>query len=224
MSTSVAGMQSVTNPNMNWTAGTGNGTMTMFPPNSTFQPVGHKSIPFGLPSPNPTITLSQPGSAFQAVAHQSIPLRPAAINPTMTSLALASAFIPVVKQSIHLTLGSVNQPMTMSAPPRSLETVQNDSIGVSANVAIPMSPVPPSHLHVVPNEAITVAASGSAFQPVDFATCRGKPSHDVFTTGHAFLPVGQQSINLTPGSVNEGITLSAKATGFQPVGSLCILL
>ena len=128
------------------------------------------------------------------VGHQSIPLRPAAVNPTMTSVAPASAFIPVGQQSIHLTPGSVNQPMTMSGPPTSLQSVQNKSIGASGNAAISMSPVRPSHLQVVPNEAITVAASGSAFQLV-----------------------GHQSTPLKPASVNQTMTSLPPASAVIPV-------
>ena len=49
--------------------------------------------------------------------------------------------------------------MTMSTPPSSFQTVQNESIGASANAAIPMSPVAPILLQGVPNQTITVSAS-----------------------------------------------------------------
>ena len=192
-STSLAGIQPVTNPIMNLSGGMGNGAMTMSPQNSTFQPVGHESIALGLPSANPPTTFSPTGSAFQTVGHQSIPLRPAAVNPTMTSLAPASAFIPVSQQSIHLTPGSVNQAMTMSAPPSSV------------------SPVPASVLQVVPNQAITVAAS-----PVNPPT--------VLQHG-PISPHGNQFQSLTnpigspPNPLQQG-TMSPHANQFQSLTNL----
>ena len=205
-STSVAGIQSVINPSMNLSAGTGNGAMTMSPPSSTFQPLGHQSIPFGFPSANPAITLSTAGSAFQPVAHQSIPLRSAAVNPTMTSLPPASAFIPVGQQSIHLTPGSVNQPMTMSGPPSSFQTVQNESIGASSNASISMSAVPPSILQGVPNEGITVAASPvNPPNPLQQGTM--SPHANQFQS--MTTPIGSQ-----PNSLQQG-TMSPHGNQFQ---------
>ena len=205
-STSVAGIQSVINPSMNLSAGTGNGAMTMSPASSTFQPLGHQSIPLGLPSANPAITLSTAGSAFQPVAHQSIPLRPAAVNPTMTSLPPASAFIPVGQQSVHLTPGSLNQPMTMSGPPSSFQSVQNESIGVSSNASISMSPVPPSILQGVPNEGITVAESPvNPPNPLQQGTM--SPHGNQFQS--MTTPIGSQ-----PNSLQQG-TMSPHSNQFQ---------
>ena len=207
-STSVAGIQSVINPSMNLSAATANGAMTMSPANSTFQPLGHQSIPLGLPSANPPITLSTPGSAFQPVAHQSIPLRPAAVNPTMTSLAPASTFIPVGQQSVHLTPGSVNQPMTMSGPSSSFQSLQNDSIGASGNAAISMSPGPPSLLQVVPNEGFTVAGSPvNPPNPLQQGTM--SPHGNQFQS--MTTPIGSQ-----PTSLQQG-TMSPQANQFQSI-------
>ena len=205
-STSVAGIQSVINPSMNLSAGTGNGAMTISPANSTFQPVVHQSIPLGLPSANPAITLSTPGSAFQPVAHQSIPLRPAAVNPTMTSSPPASTFIPVGQQSIHLTPGSVNQPMTMSGPSSSFQSLQNESIGASCNAAISMSPVGLSLLQVIPNEGITVAAS-AVNQPNPLQQGAMSPHANHFQS--MTTAIGSQ-----PNSLQEG-TMSPHSNQFQ---------
>ena len=214
LSTSVAGIQSVRNPSMNLSTGTVNGAMTMSQPNSTFQPVGHEAIPLGLPSANPPMTFSPPRSAFQTVAHQSIPLRPAAVNPAMTSLAPASAFIPIGQQSIHLTPGSVNQPITLSSSTSAYQPVASPSIDFpppSANPAMPMSPEPPSVLQVVPNQAITVAAS-----PVNLPN----PLQQETRTNQfqsLTTPIGS-----APNVLQQG-TISAHANQFQsltnPLGS-----
>ena len=195
-STSVAGIQSVRNQNMNLSAGIVNEAMS--PANSTFQPVGHESIPLGLPSANPTMAFATPGSAFQPVGPQSIPLRPAAVNPAMTSVTPASGFQPVGHQSINLRPPAVNPIMT------------------SLPQASTFIPVGQQSIHLTPgsvNEAITLSSSTSAYQPVGSPSIHFAPASvqndSIGASANATISMSPAATSLLQVIPNEGINVAA---------------
>ena len=204
LSTSVAGIQSATNPIMNLSAGTGNGAMTLAPPASTYQPVGHQSIPLRPAVIIPAMTslpavsafqpvgqqsiplrFSPPATALELVGHQSNPLPPPAENPALTPLPTSRAFVQVGHQSTPFTRDSGNSPITFSP--------------------------------------------GSEFQPVGHqSNALPPPAENAAMTclppSRAFVPGGQQSIYLTPGSVSEEMMLSQPTSPYQSLGNQSINL